>query len=69
MTSILSHKNWVFNATYSNEIISKTQNIVSFYSAFLKSTSNFEYFEKKDEPHSWCISKIIDCKMCVYLNA
>ena len=28
--------------------------------AFVKSASNFEYFEKKDESHSLCHSEIID---------
>ena len=33
-----------------------------FFSAFLKSSLNFEHFEKKDDPHSWCISEITDSK-------
>ena len=32
-----------------------------FFAGILKSTSNFEYFEKKDEPRSWCFSEIRDC--------
>ena len=40
--------------------------------AFLKSQINFKYFEKKDEPHRFCISEITDsenvlrylCKKC-----
>ena len=47
MTSILSHKDWVFNATYSNEIISKTQNIVSFYPAFLNLHHILNILKKK----------------------
>ena len=31
-----------------------------FFAAFSKSTLNFKYFEKKDDPHSFCISKITD---------
>ena len=27
-----------------------------FFFAFLKSTLNFEHFQKKDDPHSLCIS-------------
>ena len=30
-----------------------------FSSAFLKSTLNFTLFQKKDDPHSRCISRII----------
>ena len=29
-----------------------------FFSAFLKSTLNFEHFQKKDDPHRRCISQI-----------
>ena len=36
--------------------------------AYLKSTSNFEHFEKKDETHSLGTSKIIDFESCGYLN-
>ena len=33
-----------------------------FFSAFLKSTSNFEHFEQKDDPQILCISETADCK-------
>ena len=33
-----------------------------FFSAFLKSTLNFEHFQKKDDPHSRCISQITASK-------
>ena len=29
---------------------------------FLKAASNFKHFEKKDDSHSLCISKISDCE-------
>ena len=29
-----------------------------FFCAFLKSTLNFEHFQKNDDPHSRCISQI-----------
>ena len=29
-----------------------------FFAAFLKSTLNFEHFQKKDDPHSRCVSQI-----------
>ena len=37
-------------------------------SLLLKSTSNVEHFQNKDEPHSWCILQIIDFKKYAYLN-
>ena len=41
--------------------LSPKQKIFShFLAAFLKSSLNFEYFLKKDDPHSWCISEITD---------
>ena len=40
---------------------SQKQKIFSqFLSVFLKSRLNFEYFEKKDDPHRFCISEIRD---------
>ena len=33
------------------------------FSAFLKSTFNFKHFEKKDESHRLCLSRIIDCEI------
>ena len=40
-------------------LLSKKQNsFYHFFSEFLKSTLNFPYFQKKDDPHSRCISQI-----------
>ena len=39
-----------------------------FFTVFLKSTFNFEHFEKKDEPHSLCISEIIGDERHSYVN-
>ena len=36
----------------------KQKTFSQFFSAFLKSTLNFEHFQKKDDPHSRCISQI-----------
>ena len=40
----------------------KQKTFSDFFSAFLKSSLNFEYFFKKDDPHWWFISKITDPK-------
>ena len=40
-----------------------------FFPNFLKSTSNFEHFGKKDEPNSWFISEVIGCEKRGYLIA
>ena len=36
----------------------KRKTCSQFFSAFLKSTLNFEHFQKKHDPHSRCISQI-----------
>ena len=36
----------------------KQKTFSRFFSAFVKSTLNFEHFRKKDDPHSRCISQI-----------
>ena len=38
----------------------KQKTFPQFFCAFLKSTSNFQDSEKKDDRHSLCISKITD---------
>ena len=43
--------------------LSKNQKTFSqVVAAFLKFTSIFQHFEKKDDLHSLCISEITDCK-------
>ena len=40
-------------------LLSQKQSTFShFFSAFLKPTSNFDYFQKKVDPHTRCISQI-----------
>ena len=36
----------------------KQRTFSQFFSAFLKSTLNFEHFQQKDDPQSRCISQI-----------
>ena len=43
--------------------LSKKVKIFSqFFASFLKSSSNFEHFEKKDDSLIECISENIDCE-------
>ena len=42
------------------QLSQKQKNFSNFFSLFLKSSLNFEYFLKKDDLHSWCISEITD---------
>ena len=42
-------------------LLSQQQKTFSqFFSSFLKSSLNLEHFQKKDDPHSKCISEITD---------
>ena len=36
----------------------KQETFSEFFSTFLKSSLNFAHFQKKDDPHGWCISQI-----------
>ena len=42
------------------ELSLKQKTLSHFFSPFLKSNSNFEHFQKKDDPHSLCVSEITD---------
>ena len=42
---------------------SQKENIFSqFFSPFFESALNFEHFQKKDDPHTLCISEFTDHK-------
>ena len=40
-----------------------------FFFSFLKSSLNIENFQKKDDPHSWCISEITDPEKPAFLKS
>ena len=46
----------------------KAETFSGFYIAFLKSTLNFQYFQKKDQSQSLSINEIINCETGNYLN-
>ena len=45
--------------------MSETKNFFSFFFEFLNSSLNFEHFEKKDDPHRFRLSEILDSKNVV----
>ena len=50
-------------------LLSQTQKTFSqFFSAFVKSTLNFEHFRKKDDPHRRCIYQISVSEKSDYIN-
>ena len=44
------------------ELSLKPETSSDFLIPFVKSTSNFKHFEKKDDHHSYFISEITDCE-------
>ena len=46
----------------------KLKSCFPFFIAFLKSTLNFEYFEKEDQSQSLSITEVINCETGSYLN-
>ena len=56
--SLTSRDRWMqtiqMNLSQKSKIFSKK------FSAFFESALNFEHFQKKDDPHSLCISEITD---------
>ena len=42
------------------QLCQKQKTFPHFFVAFLKSIFNFKLFEKKDVPHSFCISEIVN---------
>ena len=47
------------------QLSEKQKTFSQFFAAFLKCISNFKRFEKKDDPHSLCISEITDSEKLV----
>ena len=46
----------------------KLKTFSRFFIAFVESTLNLEYFEKKDQSHSLSVTEIIKCETGSYLN-
>ena len=46
----------------------KQKTFCQFFAAYLKSSWNFEHFEKKYDSHSWGISEITDSEKRGYIN-
>ena len=54
--SLNSKEKWM--ETTQMHLSQKQNNFSRFLSAFFESALNFEHFQKKDDPHSLCISEI-----------
>ena len=53
---------WNLQVLHQMQWSNKLKTFPIFFFPFLKSSSNFEHFQKKDDIHSQCISEIIDCQ-------
>ena len=53
---------WNLQVLHQMQLSKKLKAFPQFFFPFLKSSSNFEHFEKKDDILSQCISEIIDCQ-------
>ena len=56
--SLNSKEQWM--QTIQMHLSQKEKNFSEFFSPFFESALNFEHFQKKDDPHSLCISEITD---------
>ena len=56
--SLLNRDN--LTQTIQMELSQKQKSVCNFFSAFLKSSLNFEHFEKKVDPHSLFIFLVTD---------
>ena len=50
------------------QLSKRLQIFFQFFTAFLKSTFNFQHCEEKDEPDSVCISEVIEWERRVYVT-
>ena len=64
--SLLNRDN--LTQTIQMELSQKQKSVCNFFSAFLKSSLNFEHFEKKDDSHRWGICKIRESEKPGYIN-
>ena len=55
---LLNRDNWT--QPIQMQVSRKEKAFSELFSAFLKSSLNFEYILQKDDPHCWCISEITD---------
>ena len=56
--SLISENKWM--QTIQMHLSQKPKIFSEFFCTFFESTLNFEHFQKKDDPHSLCISEITD---------
>ena len=68
MTSILLELRRICRNQFKCNYLRNKKFFSGFFATYLKSISYFQNYLKNDEPHSLCISKIIDYERCAYLS-
>ena len=71
LTADCKYSRWIWENLWqqvSMQISRKLETFSQFFIAFLKSTLNLEYFEKKDQSHSLSITEVSNCKTGSYFN-
>ena len=54
--------------TIQTDLTQKQKFFSKFFSVFFKSALNFEHFQKKDDPRSFCISEITNAERGAEIN-
>ena len=62
MTSILLLIDTIYWYQFRYNYLKDKKAFAQFFSSFVKSRLKFEHFEKKVDPHRFCISEITDSK-------
>ena len=68
MTRIFFGKRDSSTHSIPKQLSKKLKIFTDLFTAFLKSTFNFEHCEEKDEPHSLCICESVVDKRSGYVN-
>ena len=59
----------IFKQIVPTQLSQKPKTFSEIFTAFFKSTKNFQQFRKQDELHSLNISEVIDTEVCGFSNA
>ena len=60
ITTILFLIEVIYSNIFRCNYLRTKKHFLNFFLAFCKFRSDFEYFQKKDDPHSWCIFELTD---------
>ena len=64
ITNILLLIETIYSNIFRCNYLRNEKCLFNFFFVFCKFTFNFEHFQKKDDPHSWCIFELTDSERC-----